>query len=459
MRPLIIGLLLVALTGCAARGGTTAADDEGGTRDGGGTSAAVPKTDFGTLKDVCGPGEAKPSDARGVTDGEIKVGVFTDVGFTKKPDMVDAAKVFTEWCNAAGGVNGRKLVPVVRDAKLMEVRQRMTEACADDFAVVGGSAALDGQGVETRLTCLLPEFPAQSSQVQARGADLQAMANGASLGYNDYAGFYNWLLKEKYPSSKDAVGVIAGDSPVTKIMVAQHSETIEGLGGKVAYTGLYPARGVSDWTPYAQAMKDKDVKALMFLGDWNQLAKLLQSLTNIGHELDWIDTTNNAYGPQFVKLAGAALESQPSYADLSGMHPLEKADDNPATRQVLDMFERYAPDAEVNLPVLRSFSAWLLFAKSAGACDELTRKCVLENAEKETAWTAGGLRAPLDLSDPASPPRCWNAVQATPDGWEPADFRPDDGAYRCEEVEHRYTGDYPAPLKLEDVGKSMADLQ
>ncbi|GGV44480.1 hypothetical protein GCM10010182_81210 [Actinomadura cremea] len=454
---MIIGLLVVALTGCAARGGTTAQDD-GGTRDGGGTSASVPKQDFGTLKDVCGPGEAEPSDAQGVTDTEIKVGVFTDQGFSKKPEMVDAAKVFTEWCNAAGGINGRKLVPVTRDAKLMEVRQRMTEACQSDFAVVGGSAGLDGQGAETRLECMLPEFPAQSSQVQARGADLQVMANGASLGYNDYAGFYSWLINDKYPSSKGDVGIIAGDSPVTKIMVAQHTETVAGVGGKVTYTGLYPVRGVPDWTPFAQAMKDKKVKGLVFLGSWDQLAKLLQSLTSIGHKLDWVDTTNNAYGPQFVKLAGAALSSQPSYADLSGMHPLEKAADNPATQQVLDMFEQYAPDAEINLPVLRSFSSWLLFAKSARACTELTRACVLETAQKETAWAAGGLRAPLDLSTAASPPKCWNAVQATPEGWKPADFGANEGAYRCDDVMHKYTGDYPAPVKLGDVGKSMADL-
>lgn len=457
MRPLIVVMLVVALAGCAARGGPGGAED-GGTR-GGGTAASIPKQDFGTLKNICGPGEAGASDAQGVTDSEIKVGVFTDVGFTKKPDMVNAAKVFTEWCNAAGGINGRKLVPVTRDAKLMEVRQRMTEACENDFAIVGGSAALDGQGVETRLKCLLPEFPAQSSQVQARGADLQAMANGASLGYNDYAGFYSWLIKEKHPSSKSDVGVIAGDSPVTKIMISQHSETIEGAGGKITYTGLYPARGVSDWTPFAQAMKDKKVKGLVFLGDFSQLAKLLQSLTNIGHKLDWVDTTNNAYGPQFISLAGAALESQPSYLDLSGLHPLENAAGNPATQQVVDMFKQYAPDAEVNLPVLRSFSAWLLFAKSAGACTELTRACVLENAKKETEWTAGGLRAPLDLSNPASPPRCWNAVHATSKGWEPADFGANDGVYRCEDVSHKYKGEYPSPLKLEDVGKTLADLK
>ncbi|WP_262402402.1 ABC transporter substrate-binding protein [Actinomadura sp. CNU-125] len=455
---MIIGLLVVALAGCAARGGETAGEDDAGTR-GGGTAVSVPKTDFGTLKNVCGPGEAKPSDAQGVTDTEIKVGVFTDQGFTKKPEMVDAAEVFTEWCNAAGGINGRKLVPVVHDAKFTEVRQRMMEACRSDFALVGGSAALDGQGVETRLECLLPSFPAQTSSVNADGADLQVLGVGSNSGHNDYAGMYSWLMKEKYPDSAGATGIIAGDSPVTKVMTEQHRETLEGLGGKVVYTGLYPPRGIPDWTPFAQAIKEKNVKGLVYLGGWEQLAKLMQSLDNIGYKLDWIDTTNNAYGPAFIKLAGKSLGSQNAYADLSGVAPLETAKDNPATQQVIDMFKQYKPDAEVNLPVLRAFSGWLLFADAAGDCAELTRKCVFEQAQKRTEWTAGGLQSPVDESDPASPRTCWNAVQATTDGWKPAEFGANEGPYRCGDVIHKYKGDYGEGTKLEDVGKSMADLK
>ncbi|MGO4430960.1 ABC transporter substrate-binding protein, partial [Streptomyces sp. MCAF7] len=123
--------------------------------------------DFGTLKNVCGPGTAKASnaasdaasDVQGVTDKKIQVGVMTDMGFTKKAEFVDAAEVFTSWCNDAGGINGRELDPVTRDTKLMEVRQRTLEACKADFALVGGGAALDSLGVKDRLKCLLPNFP------------------------------------------------------------------------------------------------------------------------------------------------------------------------------------------------------------------------------------------------------------------------------------------------------------
>ncbi|MCX4766581.1 ABC transporter substrate-binding protein [Streptomyces sp. NBC_01275] len=459
MRRLLIGsvtVVAVLLAGCSTRSD----DDKNTDAAQNATPAAGASTasaDFGALKDVCGPGAAKASTVQGVTDRSIQVGVMSDVGFTKKSEFADAAKVFTDWCNDAGGVNGRTIKPVTRDTRLMEVRQRVLEACKADFALVGGGAALDSLGVQDRLKCLLPTFPAQSSQIGAIGSDLQVMASQPVAGYFSYAGYYSWLLKEKYPDSAQKVGIISGDSPVTKVMSAQFKEAVAGLGGKVAYNDLYPAAGVSDWTPYAQTLKNKGVKGLVFLGDFASLAKLEQALTDIGYTPDWIDANSNAYGPAFQQLAGAALAQQHNYAELFATAPLESAADNPATQQVLDLFKKYAPGKQVTYPVLRAFSAWLLFATSARDCTELTRKCVYDNALKQTDWTAGGLQAPFDLSS-KQPPKCYSVVEATTKGWQPADFKPDQGAYRCDAPVYQYKGSYGEPATLASVGKSLSDL-
>ncbi|WP_181801368.1 ABC transporter substrate-binding protein [Streptomyces shenzhenensis] len=456
MRRMLIGavtVVAVLLTGCSTRSGDDPAPDSSPR-----TSQAAQKgSDFGTLKDVCGPGTAKPATVQGVTDNKIQVGVLSDIGFTKQSEFVDAAKVFTSWCNDAGGINGRDLVPVTRDAKLMEVRQRVLEACKADFALVGGGAALDSLGVQDRLKCLLPNFPAQSSQIGAIGSDLQALASGPTAGYFQYAGYYSWLLKDKYPDSARKVGVIAGDSPVTKVMAAQFKEAVAGLGGQVSYNDLYPAAGVSDWTPYAQSIKKAGVKGLVFLGDFPSLAKLEQALTSIGYTPDWIDANSNAYGPVFPQLAGAALDKQHNYAELFATAPLESAKDNPAVQQVIDLFEKYAPGKQVTYPALRAFSAWLLFATAARHCAELTRTCVYENAMKNTDFTAGGLQAPFDLTS-KEPPKCYSVVEATAKGWKAADFEPDQGAYRCDAPVYKYKGDYGKPATLASVGKSLSDL-
>ena len=62
------------------------------------------------------------------------------MGFTKNPENVGAAKVFAAWCNAAGGINGRKIVPVTRDAAFFADAQQTLASCQSDFAIVGGSA-------------------------------------------------------------------------------------------------------------------------------------------------------------------------------------------------------------------------------------------------------------------------------------------------------------------------------
>ncbi|MEU6541185.1 ABC transporter substrate-binding protein [Streptomyces sp. NPDC047000] len=459
MRRLLTGgvtaLAVLLAAGCSTRSG----EDTGSarsTRPAGQESGAA-SADFGALKGVCGPGTPGKSSAQGVSGDKIQVGVLSDVGYTKNSEFVDAAKVFTSWCNAAGGINGRAIEPVTRDTRLMEVRQRTLEACKADFALVGGGAALDSLGVKDRLTCLLPSFPAQSSQIGAIGSDLQAVASQPTAGYFQYPGYYHWLLKEKYPDSAQKVGVIAGDVPVTKVMVAQYKEAVAGLGGRVSYTDLYPAAGVSDWTPYAQSIKKQGVKGLAFLGDFVSLAKLEQSLTDIGYEPDWIDANSNAYGPAFLQLAAASLARQHNYAELFATAPLESASGDPATRQVIDLYKKYAPGRQVTYPALRAFSAWLLFATAARDCTTLTRRCVYENAMKNTDWTAGGLQAPFDLTS-KKPTSCYSVVEATAKGWRPAGFRPDRGAYRCDGPVYKYKGDYGSPVTLASVGKSLSDL-
>ncbi|HSA51367.1 MAG TPA: ABC transporter substrate-binding protein [Yinghuangia sp.] len=457
-RTLVAALSVTALlaVGCGDRGDSSESDAPPTNAQATATSA-----DFGDLKNVCQPGKPTSSPAQGVTASEIKVGVLSDVGFTKKQEYLDAAKVFTSWCNDAGGINGRKLVANTHDTKMMEVRQRMTDACRDDFALVGGGAALDNMGVKDRLSCLLPEFPAQTVSLENSGSDLQAATQPGGSSWVMYAGYYNWLLKEAYPGSAGAVGVIGGDSPSVKVLVEMAVDGVKATGGAVTYNDLYPAQGVSDWMPYAQSIKSKNVRGLLFYGAFPQLAKLEQALTTIDYKLDWIDANSNAYGDDFLQLTGnQALAAQNNIADLSGVYPLELAAQNPATQKVIDLYAKYAPGAKVGLGSIRAFSSWLLFAKSAATCgDQLTRKCAYDAALTEKAWTAGGLQAPLDMSSPDLPVKCFNVVAATPDGWKPADFKPDTGAYRCDAPAIKLTGNYPKPTTLADVGKSMADFK
>ncbi|WP_436791303.1 ABC transporter substrate-binding protein [Yinghuangia sp. YIM S10712] len=447
---------LLLATACSSRGDSAEEDDnQAATNQSGAVSAS-----FGDLGPICKPGTPSGPSVQGVTDKEIKVGVVSDVGFTKNPEFIDAAKVFTSWCNDAGGVNGRKLVAVTRDTRMLEVRQRMAEACREDFALVGGGGAMDGMAVRDRLECLLPEFPGQTVQVENQGSDLQVSVQAATAGYWPYEGFYTWLVKEAFPASAGAVGIIGGDSPVSKSHIGRTEESLRIVGANPTYTELYPPTGVADWTPYAQSIKTKGVRGLIFHGDYNSLAKLEQVLTTLDYKLDWIDANSSAYSPAFLEVAGKRiLDYQNNVTDLGGFHPLELADSSPAVKQITELYAKYAPGAEVTFPALKAFSAWLLFAKSAVACgDGLTRKCVYETAAKETNWTGGGIQAPIDLSVRTGVTvKCFNVEQATSAGWKPADFGPTNGPYRCNAPATKLSGDYGRPTTLADVGKTMDD--
>jgi len=427
------------------------------------SSSAAPATaasSFGSLSSVCHGGSASGSTDQGVTPSQVTVGVLTDVGFTKDPELETTAKVFTSWCNAAGGINGRKLVADIHDTQMMNVVGAMAKACASDFVLAGGSAALDGLAVTTRLKCLLPDFDAQVVMPQNNGSALQIYPIPWSHTYSVYGGYYDWLLNKQYPASKNAVGILSGASVITQVDDALVAQTVSGVGGKVIYNGSFPPAGATDWTPYAEAIKNKGVKGFTFYGTIQQLAALEQALDNIGYKLDWIDANTNAYGGEFLAIAGKALSQQHNYADLPGIYPLEKSATNPATAQLVSLFHQYAPGQPLTLQDVQAWSAWLIFAQSAVSCgNDLTRKCIYNAALKQTNWTGGGLTAAANMAQQgAAAPSCYNIEQATASGWVPAPFGPNNGAYRCGMPEVKVSGIPPA-TQLSAVGLTISDLK
>ncbi|MGW5384382.1 ABC transporter substrate-binding protein [Nocardia sp. NPDC003963] len=448
----VIAVALLATAGCGGRTGTETENSSSG-------DSVV--ADFGDLTGVCQDGDAAGAPTQGVTDTEITVGVFSDVGYSKNPEFVDAAKVFTSWCNAAGGINGRTITTQTHDSKVMAVRQKMVEACRTDFALVGGGAGLDGLGTKERLECTLPDIPAQVSQQPNLGTDLQVIPSPSTFAhYDPYNAFRQWLTKEAYPQSAGAVGIINGDSPVTKVLGDKAVESLNAMGAEVIYNQLYPVGGVTDWTPYAQAIKNAGVRGLVWYGEDGPLTKLEEKLTSMDYKLDWIDPNNNAFKPDYVDLLGRSAGFQNNLVDLGGVVPPQLADQSPAMQQLQDLYEKYAPDAVITLPAVRAFSAWLLFAKAAGSCGaELTRTCLIQAAQQEDAWSGGGLHSPNDLTDRDAPPTCFNVMQATPEGWKAPDFGADNGLFRCNTLPYRYTGNYGEPLTLADVGKTMSDVK
>lgn len=450
-------VICIGLVGasCSRSDSSSAPDSTTTTKAGGGSAV-----DFGTLKNVCQPGDASGATTQGVTDDSIRVATFSDRGFSGRPglnqELFDSGEVFTKWCNDAGGINGRKILLDERDTKLTDYQARVLDSCRDDFFMVGGGAVFDNTGVKDRLECMLPDMPGFVVTPEARESELllQPLPNPpGALQIGDL----RWLEK-KFPESTKHVGMLTGDLATTAKVSADDREAIEKLGWDVVYNDKYPVAGNVAWTPYVQSLKDKGVRGIMWTGEPEGLAKLEQAMKDANYSVDWIRSPPNHYDPSLIEVGGDALKNTYVWSSFA---PFEDAKDNPAVQEYLDLFAKYKPEAKTKaLLGLQSWSAWLLFAQAARDCgSNLTRTCVYNTVKKVHTWTGGGLHARTDPGANTGS-GCYLLLRATPNGFVRVDIDPNDGIYNCSPKNAYFVkGAGGAGTTLADVGKTLKDLK
>jgi ABC-type branched-subunit amino acid transport system substrate-binding protein len=456
----IVACLAVVAAACGRSGGSGADASSSTTAS---TSPSTKSATFGTVRDVCGRGTPSGLPDQGVSPTEIRIATFSDSGFAGRPglnqEFFDTADVFAAWCNARGGINGRKIVVDRRDAALTNVKARMTESCAEDFMMVGGGAVFDQDGVETRLKCLLPDVAGFVVSTPARGADLLVQPVPNSI-KSLQIGTMRYLGKQ-FPDATGKAGVLTGDLSTTKTVADQNVEGAKSLGWKFVYNDQYPAAGLADWTPYAQKIKDAGTKGLIWIGDPDGLAPLLHALKDIGYRLDFIRADANQYDRKLIDQASDALSDDNVYIQ-SSFFPFEDAKPTNATGQYLQAFKDYEPNGKSRTYLgLQAWSAWMLFSKAAMSCgNDLTRRCVYDAARKISDWTGGGLHAPTNPASGTST-ACNVVEQATPNGFRLAPKQqPNNGIFTCDPKSvYTLQGDYGKGVTLADVGQSIANLK
>ena len=113
---------------------------------------------------------------------------------------------------------------------------------------------------------------------------------------------------------------------------------------------MYPVIGMSDWTPYAQKLKDTGTKGLIWVGEPEGLGGLMGALRDIGYKLDFIRADANHYDRKLIDTAGSALADRNVYVS-SAFYPFEQAKPTNATGEYLKAFEDAKPGRqEPHLP-------------------------------------------------------------------------------------------------------------
>jgi len=409
-----------------------------------GSTDAPPKTtptsdasgDFGTLTNICGPGDASGATARGVTDDSITVGTGADVENPFLPGLgigfFAAAEAFTTWCNAAGGINGREIVVNEHDGGLFNAGAAVVASCETDFMMVGNGFAQDDQTVDPRLECGLGQIPAYQTSVVASQSGLQVQPLPSPIDQWLVGGYR--AVGERYPGVLDAVGILGSAVPTQERNNVGAAAGVEAIGGTVVDIQRVPPGAVDNWRPYAEAQKAAGVQMLIpGAASIGAMTPYGQSMNNAGFAPTAIILDSTAYKPVNYQ-ATAEADLAPFYLALQ-FWPEVLADQSPAATQAIEMLDAIDSDASYDFEYVQGLNAWLLFAVAATACgSDLTVECVLEQAGSQQRWTAGGLVPPKDLSaTDLTMNECFLIVRATPDGWvyEEEMTKPNTEAFNC----------------------------
>lgn len=449
MRKLIVTVTVLAAlaAGCGDRGDDPSASPggDGGTDTPGATTPASGEGgDWGDLTGVCGPNEGGgaipdlgPEEVQGLSEDTITLGTVADPGNTVRPGLnqalFDASDAFVQWCNEQGGINGKQIDLTKRDTGLFEYEPVVGEACNEDFALVGGGAIQDDLWPEVGAACGLidiagfavtPDKAGVANQDPFDTRTIQPLPNAS----DQFPVGPMLLLAEEFPEAGDRVGIIYGDMQTLIDQKEKEERAYAAIGHTVVHTDTYNLLGEGNWRPFATSLQSSDVQFLRWVGEPNDAGAMEQAMSQVGFVPAVRVYEANFYDPVYLDSAGPAAEG--AFVGLS-FHPLEEADDNPATALYLENVDKV--DGQVSVLGLQSTSAWLLFATAAKECDlenNLSRSCILEKAGAITEWTAGGLHSPSSPgTNEAS--RCW-LVMTVEDGaftrWGPTDepFRCDD---------------------------------
>ncbi len=374
----------------------------------------------------------RPGDAGGVgvDDDRIVIGVGNDRGGLHAPGsgrgVVEAVRALADYCNSLGGIAGRQLIVEEFDAAVIETDERMAEACAAVFSLVGHAYLRDDLGEGTRLECGLPAFPAWSPGV-GDDADLLVSAVTSTPIPVPLHGNFASLLASPLDGSRIAlVGPDTAGGRAVRIRRAFALLT-SGLPVELVADIGYEVDADPDWPSVVAAARRAGTGVVYLDGSCRSgLVPFLRAAADAGWDPAVVAGVE-AYDPDCIDGAEGV-----SFARLLVEMPFLPADDGdvaPATAMTVEIFD------DVGVPVtgdsLRAASAFWLWAVAAESCGAaLDRACVVTQARSIDEWTAGGLHAATDPGTSAMEPCV--VLLAVEDGTLVRRLPTEPGSYDCE---------------------------
>ena len=431
-----VTVLLITLVGCGR--GSSAKSTPSASGKASATAAAKAGTPapgaFGDLGTICEPGTPSGSTGRGLTSTTIRIGTMGDPGAAAAPGLeqeyFDVAKAFAKWCNAAGGINGRKILVDEYDAKLFEGAAQIVSACQRDFMLVGNGNAFDAVDVKPRLSCKLGQIPALSVSPEAGLAGLQVQPTSNSPTHYGVGPLR--VLTDAYPAAKKGLGIGSSNVASLRPQGIYARQAYESLGYKVSEVQEKPPL-VDNFRPYMEQLRGAGTYAYNEIASQDPTPEV-NAMHDIGWKPAFVLWSIQFYDPKSVA-AAKTVAFPPSYVALGAL-PAELVDDYPVLQQIRSIMNAGVAKPKFTSFVGLAFSAWTLWAKSASECGAtLTQDCILAKAGAHTDWTAGGLFPPHStVPGKQIGSDCFLLVRLTPNGfvYDRKVTKPNQGIYNCD---------------------------
>jgi ABC-type branched-subunit amino acid transport system substrate-binding protein len=409
-------------TGTTGSGGS-GSTGSGSTGGGGGSSSAGGGGNAGSGGNTAAGGGDKAScdgfkNGPGVTDSEITIGNASDIS-GPVPGLFesaqDAVKAFVAYFNSTSDICGRKLNLVTYDSRTDAGADQANYAkgCDETFAMVGSMSAFDSGGAATAQACGLPDV--RSAAVTKDRNACTTCFPAQSVNTGEWENAPGEFIKKNYP---DAVahaalfylnaGAAAENGPVeASAMTKQglHFDVVQGID--VAEF---------NYAPYAQALKDKGVKVVFFVGASQQSARLAQAMQQVGYKPEIYLRDPTDYLPSFVEAGGSAVDGTVVFLNFV---PFEEASSNQELQLYMSWLQQVSPGADPSFFGAFSWSAARLFVEKAAALGGgLTRSTLVDALRKTDNWTDHGMTAPQHVGSKRTGD-CWRFIQLSGGTWKP----------------------------------------
>jgi ABC-type branched-subunit amino acid transport system substrate-binding protein len=337
----------------------------------------------------------------GVTDTEIRIG---DVNIMTGPAsfigqaVSVGSKVAAAEINAAGGINGRKLVILTEDdgyvpARSFQALKKLIE--------VDGIFALNGTSGTANVLAMMPLITKANLPTVVTTAPNELVYNPVrpsvfTIGASYETAFFAQLkyIHEHNEPKNPVYGLIRQDDDFGVAVEAGYSRAIKELGLKDGIRLKYK-KGQTDFGAELLQMREAGVNVLANGAIIASAANVLSEARKLGLELQVADVWSEIMPPSAKLLAPAG------YSFFVGDYIASMTD--PAAIGFLDRTKQYMSDTDrqaVNRYTFITYAGLKVMAKAMAACGkELTRACTVENLKKIHGFETDGLTAPVSFDN------------------------------------------------------------